>query len=262
MSETVDISRVETLLSQTFVRDVEWHAELASTNDRALELCASGAIETPHLVVADRQTAGRGRGANAWWSGPGALTFSLIIATEQVEVPPVRWPQVSLTTGLAVCEAVSSLLPTAEVSLKWPNDVHLHRRKVCGILVEVPGSRRGTLVLGIGINVNNLIADAPAELRETAISLADAAGVRLDRPALLTRVLQQIERELAHLAQGNPELAERWQALCCLRGRHVRLVAGEREHAGRCHGIDSEGALVIETEAGRQPFFGGVIAAF
>src|SRR5688572_15119912 len=104
---TLDVKRI---LAETSARHVESHEELGSTNDRARELAADESLETPLLVIAERQTAGRGRGANRWWAGTGSLTFSLVLSAERWKLPAARWPTIALTAGLAVCEAVDELL--------------------------------------------------------------------------------------------------------------------------------------------------------
>src|SRR5690606_15388684 len=125
--------------SETFVRHVEQHVEIGSTNDRALELAADPELPTPAIVLTERQTAGRGRGANVWQSRPGALTFSLLI-DPPAGLAPERVPLVSLAAGLAAREAIASAAPGHIAKVKWPNDVYLDGRKVCGILTEVAQS--------------------------------------------------------------------------------------------------------------------------
>jgi BirA family biotin operon repressor/biotin-[acetyl-CoA-carboxylase] ligase len=164
---------------------VEWHAEIGSTNTRALELATAVDQPTPLLIGADRQTAGRGRGGNRWWSTTGALTFSLVLdPTEDFlgpDVPPLtpaHWPRLSLVAALALCHELERLIPEITAQLKWPNDVHVAGRKLAGILVETASSPGSTprLVLGMGVNVNNSLRDAPPELQATACSLIDLMG--------------------------------------------------------------------------------------
>ena len=173
-----DLRRLRT---ETFLREVEHHAEIGSTNDRALALCGETNLPVPYLILTEQQTAGRGRGANRWWSNDGALLFSVIINATDYALPESRWPQISLTAGVAVCEVLDALTNTTNsqvarahtVGLKWPNDVWLNNRKACGILVEVPPTRCGRLVIGVGLNVNNSFDSAPAELQLNATSLSD-----------------------------------------------------------------------------------------
>src|SRR5437867_3588245 len=124
------------LAAAGLVARIDYHESVGSTSDRALELGAFGDTELPLLVLAERQTAGRGRGANRWHSTDGAMTFSLALEAPPDRLPPSRWPQVALVGGLAMCEALQSLAPAADFRVKWPNDVYLGSGKICGILSE------------------------------------------------------------------------------------------------------------------------------
>lgn len=246
------------------MRGIEFHAEIGSTNDRALQLAVDGATPLPWAVVAEHQTSGRGRGANRWWTGNGALTFSLLVASpDDPSIGPLP-AQISLTAGLAVRAALREHVPLAEIQLKWPNDVYINGRKVCGILVEIPSAARGRAVIGIGINVNNSVADAPDELRATAISLADVQGSRLDRVAIIEGVLNALHVEWKALIRspaGEPQsdLRERWSGCCYLTGRIVRLDSAAGSTTGLCLGIDSDGALLLQTELGPSRHTSGVV---
>lgn len=251
-----DLNRIR---AETPVCRVEYHRALPSTSDRALEVAAREVLDTPYLVLAEDQTGGRGRGTNRWWAGPGALTFSLVLEAGRLRVPPERWPKLALTAGLAVSDAIGELAPGAPVGLKWPNDVYLEGRKVCGILVEVPSSRSGRVVLGIGLNVNNSLAAAPPELRATATSLVDETGRRHDLTAVLVGVLERLNREFAALAGADVDLSERWRASCVLDGQPLTVAAGEEIIEGVCAGIDRDGALVIETVTGTKRLFSGTV---
>ncbi len=255
----VDLERIE---CDTFVRRVEFHAETPSTNDLALERAAGERVPTPLLILTERQTAGRGRGANRWWSAPGALTFSLLLDAAAENLPTQRWPQVSLTAGLAVCEALQRFLPPVEIGLKWPNDVFILDRKVCGILVETSSRRAGMLVLGVGINVNNSFAAAPPDVRSIATSLTDVGHCDYDLPDVLIGVLRQLAGRLQQLATGADDVWQRWQTFSMLTGRTVHLEAGTRQVVGVCQGIDRQGALVLRTDSATERFFGGIVRRF
>ncbi len=262
-----DLRRLRT---ETFLREVELHAEIGSTNDRALALCGETNLPVPYLILTEQQTAGRGRGANRWWSNDGALLFSVIIDATDYALPESRWPQISLTAGIAGCEVLDSLANTTNsglasksrghtVGLKWPNDVWLNNRKACGILVEVPPTRCGRLVIGVGLNVNNSFDSAPAELQLNATSLSDETGIVFDRTTVLATLLQQFDNDLKRLAEAGASLAERWQSRCVLRDRIVSLDIGQRVITGLCKGIADDGALRLQTPSGEQRFYGGVI---
>ena len=251
----------ERLQAETFLRGIEHHAEIASTNDRALELCADVNLDVPFLVMADHQTSGRGRGANRWWSSDGAILFSVIVDATEYGLPESRWPQISLTAGAAVCQTLQALLGAeTSVGLKWPNDVWLNGRKAAGILVEIPAARRGRLVIGVGLNVNNSFESAPLELRPLATSLRDEAGIEFDRVEVLVRLLQQLHEDLRSLAADELALRERWQSLCVLRGRTVSITTGQQPVTGQCLGIAHDGALRLQTDSGEQRLYGGVVS--
>ncbi|MEX0938949.1 MAG: biotin--[acetyl-CoA-carboxylase] ligase [Pirellulales bacterium] len=254
---------LDRIVRESFIQQVAYHRTVPSTNSAAMELCRQGAFVSPQLVLASQQTAGRGRGANVWWSAPGSLTFSVLLRPAEFRLPQSLWPKMSLTMGLSVCHAVDELLrevPGVQAGLKWPNDVYLDGRKVCGVLVEVGPRPSESLVIGIGLNVNNSFSDAPAEIQSRAIALADRAGQPLDMTHVLVTVLRQIEQHLTLLADGSPDLADAWQARCALRGKTVEIQSGTRTTTGVCQGIDEEGALVLLTESGPARVFGGVVA--
>ncbi len=260
---------LEQIVTKTFVASVDYHQEIGSTNDRALELAQVADSQFPLLVLAESQTAGRGRGTNQWWSNTGALTFSVMLATEPAGLPTECWPQVSLTVGLAVCEALEELLsrgvPTTSLStlpavqLKWPNDVYIEGRKICGILVETPRDHRGRLLLGIGINANNSVDDAPDELQSTATTLYDLTGRSFSLAEVLILVLKQLADRLHPDDLWNAEVREGWRQRCFLTGKKIRVDLGVRQVEGICRGIDDDGALLLDVGDKVERHFAGVV---
>jgi BirA family biotin operon repressor/biotin-[acetyl-CoA-carboxylase] ligase len=282
----------------TCVRHVEIHETIGSTNDRAAELARAAQVETPALVVARLQTAGRGRGRNTWWAGDGALTFSLLLDTEMICLAPKEWPRLSLATAVGVCDALGILLaqqaeassplnravpdaalmaPAIAVGLetrparrallcglqiKWPNDVLLHGGKVCGILIESPAgtaSAKNQLILGIGINVNNRWRDAPAKVMRRGATLGDASERQFDLQNVLIGVLNSLSFRFDQLRGRDPELSIAWQQLDFLSGQFVTVEGEGRRIEGRCVEIQADGALVVDTLFGRQRFYSGSI---
>lgn len=251
---------LSSLVAKTFLRDVRHFDEIDSTNTQSLQLILSGeAIETPLLIYAETQTAGRGRGANAWWSQSGSLTFSVIVDAAELGIAPQCQPHLSLLTGLALLNAGRSFLPRGDFALKWPNDVYLAGRKLAGILTEVPPTSPRQAVIGVGINVNNSFEDAPEELCESSISLADHSGQSLDRREVLKTFLQQLDEQFLKLARGEP-VFENWDDHCLLTGKNVTIQTGPIAVSGLCRGIDDFGALLLETDRGVQRMLGGVVA--
>jgi BirA family biotin operon repressor/biotin-[acetyl-CoA-carboxylase] ligase len=253
----------------SFVQHVEWHDTIASTNDRGNELARNADLETPLLILAGRQTAGRGRGSNRWWSGAGSLTFTVVFdpqrdleAARLSPVPIEFWPRVALVAGVALCDILENMLPSDPCRLKWPNDVLLAGKKVSGILVEIPPTSPGVprrLVLGMGINVNNSLSAAPAEIQAVATSLCDIAGDRFDSTQLLIDWLNGFVNRLGALAAGDRKLAERWQSRCALHGKTIELQSGSRTVQGVCRGIDIDGALLLDTSTGPERLYAGVL---
>ena len=256
MNTPFDVERIRT---ETFVEQVEFRTEMPSTNDLALELARQDSLRPPVLVLTERQTQGRGRGEHRWWSTAGALTFSLVLDMGVGEIPSERWPQVSLTAGLAVCEALSLLHPEIEAGLKWPNDIYIGRRKICGILIEAPSRPKGRMVVGVGINVNNSFAHAPEELRGTATSLHEATGCQFNLNDVLIHFLKALSTDLELLTSDPARVRQRWQQYCRLTGRAVRVSRGQQRIHGICQGIDDDGALVVRTDAGVERCFAGEI---
>jgi BirA family biotin operon repressor/biotin-[acetyl-CoA-carboxylase] ligase len=253
------------LTAETFVNRVEYLAETRSTNDVAVRRIAEGQLAVPMLVLADRQTAGRGRGANRWWSESGGLTFSLVLQPEQMGLPVERWPRISLVAALAVCSAIEQQLEGEVAQLKWPNDVFCRGRKLCGILLEAPAATAQSprhLVLGIGLNVNNSWIEVPPELQNVGTALCDLSGRTHDPTDVLVSVLNELELLLAQLAEEDPRLPELWRERSFLTGRHVRVEAGGTVVQGLCVGIDASGALVLETTSGPRTLLGGIVQSY
>ena len=242
------------LFGRAWVRRIEHHESLDSTNQFAIEMLASEP-QLPALVVADEQTAGRGRGGNEWWSPTGALLFSIAIkrTEDAAELPPY-----SLMAGLAVCDVLQKQSQAeVEFKVKWPNDVYLEGRKVCGILVEIPPNHRDTLVVGIGVNLNNSVSDAPEELKQRMTSMLDIHGHTFCRTTTLGDIAYQIVQVVR--AADFADLPERWEPHCWLTGKKVSIQQGDNTLTGTCTGINASGAILLQTETGQVAASSGVV---
>lgn len=253
-SERLDIDR---LLQSLLVAQVEYYATITSTNDRAKECAAGDPGSLPLLVVAEEQTAGRGRGANRWWTGPGSLAFSVLFDARSLQIPRGQSPLVALAAGVAVAEAIAPRLPSRRVGIHWPNDVYVEDRKVAGVLVEVPADR--FIVVGIGLNTNNTLAHAPVDVARTATTLRELTGECCDQTAVLLAVLAELTKWLCELAVASENVASRCDSLCLQHGQSVAIQQGERTVTGCCVGIAADGALIVDTPTGRQRFYSGVL---
>jgi BirA family transcriptional regulator, biotin operon repressor / biotin---[acetyl-CoA-carboxylase] ligase len=253
-------SVIDNILRKTFIRHAKWHDQLDSTNSAALSLALSESFDLPAIIGTTRQTAGRGRGSNSWWSSDGALTFSILFNPLDHGLPFARWPQVALMTGLAVADVLESYLPPASVQLKWPNDVYADGRKICGILTEVPPGRTDRLVVGIGLNVGNSLAAAPTDIRSSAVSLVDLLGS--EHPVLeevLIALVHRWEGWLKRLATDDIDFPSAWRPKCYLTGERVSVTIGPESQTGMCIGLDRGGALLLETDRGVQRILAGTV---
>ncbi len=236
-------------------RSIEVQASIASTNDRARALLDEGDGEG-WVVLAEEQTAGRGRRGRSWLSPPGMnLTASIALR------PAIRaadaW-QLGLATALAVAQACRSVAPAG---LKWPNDVvAADDRKVAGLLIETAaaGDRLSGAVVGIGINVNWRRGSMPPEIAEGATSLADLAGAAIDRPALLRRLLEALESEVGAVEAGSSPL-DRYRAACVTLGRRVAVATAKGTIEGVASGLDPTGSLVVDAPDGRHVLASGEV---
>jgi len=241
-------------------RRLELYRELDSTNRLAEELANGGAPEGT-LVLADGQTAGRGRLGRSFFSPPGTgLYLSLVL---RPRIPADRAPQYIFAAAVAVAETVRAWIPPeVRVEIKWPNDVLLDGRKTSGINLpaKLEGDRVHWLVLGIGVNVNLTRADFPEELIPIATSLRVARGAPLDRVAFAEALLGRLEQRIDRLREGGfPEVLEAWRDFFRMQGARVR-VGGPgvaRAIEGTVTGLDSVGALLVQTERARERILAG-----
>jgi BirA family biotin operon repressor/biotin-[acetyl-CoA-carboxylase] ligase len=217
---------------------------VGSTNDHARELVLAGA---PHgtVVVAERQTAGRGRQGRKWSAPPGrALTLSAL-----VRLPAAALEPLPLAVAIAVAEACEAVSPVT-CRVKWPNDVWVDGLKVAGVLIEAR-PQDGWAVIGIGLNVDTALDELADDLRDTASSLRIASGGPVDRDAALDALLARLAAWIEHL--GDPaRVATAFRERDVLQGQRIVWSSGQARQEGEAHGIDDDGALVVFTDAGER----------
>ncbi|MCP9455869.1 MAG: biotin--[acetyl-CoA-carboxylase] ligase [Nitrospira sp.] len=225
--------------------------DVRSTNSEAMALAQAGA-EHGTVVVADCQTAGRGRLARQWYSPRGMnLYCSILIREKGSTTDTAEWLSwIPLATALATAEAVQTVSSIA-LSLKWPNDLIYDEKKVGGILCESshPVSRSPIVVIGIGLNVNLPQESLPKELQETATSLFEIVKSPLDRNRLLAQLLNELEPTLNELTgYGVDRLRNAYLRRCATLGKQVRVIMGaNKEVIGRAESISRSGALQLRT---------------
>ena len=170
----------EEIARQTEIAGAFWLETVGSTNDWAKDWirAADASTATPFWVGAERQTAGRGRGDHTWAAWSGALTFSLIARWRDFRLTRRESAELSLRVAEAVASTAREFAPSADVWVKPPNDVYVRDRKLAGILIDSPNAE--FVVVGVGVNVGNRSTDAPPELRERVVSLAELADERAE----------------------------------------------------------------------------------
>jgi len=227
------------------------YRETASTNDLALRLGAEGA-QHGTVVLADAQTAGRGRMGRRWESGPGlGLWFSVVL---RPELPEAHWPRLTLCAALAVVSGIETVAPTVRAGIKWPNDIQCEARKLAGILLESRSGKGGFVVAGIGINVHHRPEDFPPDLRAIAGSVRMLAPVAVSREELAVAVLRALAGLWGEAADGFEGIVAECERRSVLLGREVEVTAGVERLVGIATGLDplSGGLLLRGPEGGHR----------
>lgn len=238
-----------TLATKLFGRRLYLHHELSSTNSEALALAHAGAAHGT-VVVAESQSAGRGRRTRAWHSPPGTNIYcSIVVRGIGQERKLSEWLSwVPLTSALAAAEAVQ-IAASLSLSLKWPNDLLLQERKVGGILCESSHVSAEDLivVIGVGLNVNMPHESFPEELSRTATSLFEITRRPIDRNRLIAQLLLELEQGLDELRiHGSERIRRAYASRCSTLGRRVRALLGdEQELLGTAESVSVDGALQV-----------------
>lgn len=247
-----DLDRVRPLLVDAAGRvDIDVVAECESSNSLLLQRAEAGA-PSGSLVVAERQTAGRGRQGRRWITAPGdSLTFSLLWRFPR-GTPPAG---LSLAVGVAVAEALEEQ-DISPVQLKWPNDVLLDRGKVSGILIELVPGQIHAAVIGIGVNLR-LPEGLPPELH----GLTACVGNTVRSEVLLASLINRLVAVLDEFSTGGfAALRGRWTNRCAHLMKTVRLLSDGTSREARCLGADADGALLLETPTGMERLLTGDVS--
>lgn len=243
------------LKTEKFGRNLIYYEQIDSTNAEVKRLLkGDGRTEGTHreawhgsLVLAEEQTRGRGR-LGREWSSPkeGGIWMSFLI---EPRLPAESCPMLTLVAAMAVRAAIKEITGL-EAAIKWPNDIVIEGRKVCGILTEMAGMSEGfpEIILGIGINGNRRAF--PAELKEVATSLALEKGRDIDRGLLIAEVCNSLEKYFLIFEKAGDlaPLKAEYEEYLVNRGRLVRILAEGEEYTGTALGINEQGALLVERE--------------
>lgn len=236
-----------------FGRQVQWYAELSSTNDLAAAFAERGVREGA-VVGADAQTAGRGRHGRTWWSPPGAGLYVSLVLRPGARVVPL----LTIAAGVALAEGIRAATGLMAI-LKWPNDIYVAGsstrgagRKLAGILAEAGAGAGGMghVILGFGINLRS--AAYPPEIAVSATSLEGELGRPVDRGTVLAECLASLAARYDDLQHDRTAaILEVWRVYAApLLGRAVEWDAREGVHRGRAVDVDGSGALIVRTDGG------------
>ena len=218
-------------------KKVYYFEEVSSTMDVARKLAQKG---EEAIVIAETQTKGKGRRGRYWYSSRGGIYFSL---TLRPTISPSQAHLLNLLAGVAVAITIRKLF-NINATLKWPNDVLINEKKVCGILAEMEAEADIVrfIILGIGINVNNNISDRI----KSAISLREILGKEVSKKKLFLPLIKEIEKLQSFLNQPKV-LVNRWKWLSSTLGRYVRVIIQNKILEGEAIDIDNDGALILKT---------------
>lgn len=231
-------------------RIVKYFSEIDSTNKTALELADQ---DCPHgtLVVANKQTGGKGRRGRSWYSPDSGIWMSIIL---QRRFSLQRAAELTLLTSIAVRRAIQSItgLP---IQIKWPNDLLMNGRKICGILAEIraDGETVHHAVVGIGINANAPTEDFPESLREVATSIYAESGQSLNKCKLTAQILYEFEPLYEQLISGKSSFAKllpEWKSASDTLGKMIKVLTPRHTYEGIALDIDELGVLYLQLKSG------------
>ncbi|MDY6863279.1 MAG: biotin--[acetyl-CoA-carboxylase] ligase [Thermodesulfobacteriota bacterium] len=220
-----------------------------STNIKAKELAMDGEKEGS-IILAEAQTAGRGRLKRKWLSPKGSNILLSVILRPRLELKEVFL--ITMVASVAIAKIVRSHIKLA-AEIKWPNDIYIKGKKVCGILTEFNTEKEiiDFIVLGVGINVNFNTAFYP-EIKEVATSLSMEKGKKISRNKLLLQFLFQLEKEYEELKRKKvEELRKSWCDYSCVLGKNVTIESFGTIYYGKALNIDKEGSLIIQNKEGQ-----------
>ena len=245
-------SEINSILKTKWMgRTIHHFQTLDSTNFKAYQLALNGAKEG-EVVISESQKKGRGRLGRQWFSPPYLNLYLSVILRPKIS--PHQASLITLMAAVATADAIqkfSGLLPL----IKWPNDILLQDRKVAGLLNEIHSEmdRIHFVILGIGVNLNIDEKMFSKEIRAVATSLKIEMGQKVSRKAFLQIFLQELEKWYSiFLGEGGAVILKAWRARAHIKGRQVKVTSFGETVAGIAIDVDSDGALILETEDGKQ----------
>lgn len=234
-------------------KELFWREQVDSTMNWAKQevgRCCGKELDGA-VFLAEEQTAGKGRLGRVWKSIPGQNVYMTLLLM-QPEISPVHASSLTLLMGLSAAQAAAEItgLPAG---IKWPNDVVMSGRKICGILTEMQlkGQETGCITIGVGVNVNQ--REFPKELQDKAVSLCLEKGEPVSRVSVAARILENFEKyyEVFLKTQDLSAVRQEYEGLLLNKDQQVRILEKEGERIGVARGITEQGELLVEEEDGR-----------
>lgn len=238
----------DTLNTNFIGKEIYYFREVDSTNEVAKKLAEEGAPEGT-VVIAERQLKGKGRRGKQWVSPLGGAWMSIIL---RPDTPPMNAPQLTFTAGVAAAKTIKEEYGL-EVGIKWPNDILIEDKKVCGILTEISTEKDSIdyIIAGIGIDANVDIDSLPPELRDHTTSLKSELEMEISRMLLVRKFLENFEDMYNLYNQGNfKKILQKWRKYSTTIGSNVEIIKGTEIIKGEAVGVNKEGALIIELRDG------------
>ncbi len=242
---------INQLNTKVIGRKIHFFDKVDSTQTKAHVFISQGALEG-EIIIAETQTAGKGRMGRQWHSPPYKGIWMSVILTPQIPVMDI--PQLSLVVSVAICRAIRRICDL-DVGIKWPNDLLIHNKKICGILLESSGEdeRLRYVIVGIGISVNLQLADYPQALHSIATSLAMESRRDVDREQLLQACLEEMEElYVLFIEKGFAPIRTLWEALSVSLHRPIRVQQGLEMIEGIAESLDASGGLIMKKHSGER----------
>lgn len=240
--DIINADAIQQELSTEFIgRNIFYYDETDTTNERAK---ANSAAPDGSVFIAEIQTAGKGTRGRGWVSSRGDGIYHSILL--KPDILPFEAAQITLVAGLAVCRSLGH-----GAQIKWPNDIVINGKKLCGILTEMSSEKNmiNSIVCGIGVNVNT--ESFPEEISHRATSMYIESGQKFERNALIAKILNEFERCYKKFLDGGLEtLLDDYRENCVTIGRAVNVISKKENIAGTAVGLDTDGSLLVETDSG------------
>lgn len=239
------------LRTQIIGKKIHYFKSVSSTN-----LCARKIIEKNFeegtIIVSDVQKKGRGRKDRSWSSPKGGLWFSAILFPD---IPPQNAMLITMTTSIAVAQSIQKI--GLKPIIKWPNDVLVNNKKICGVLTEIDAEidKINSAIVGVGININNTLPD---DLNKTATSIKKELGRPISRVNFFKNLLENFDTDYNQLKSGNYDnIREKWLFHSDIIGRKIRVNNEKNNLTGIVHDIDQNGSILLNTKNGDTKIFSG-----